>query len=295
MEYQYEITDKDSFYFNFNARYFQYRGIVVAVNMNDAPRRIIINTFDIESKSFTKNEDLTRVGRKNLKNIDFIDGRFGFAVIIDMTNKSYAISCSFPYLISEIDGNCITSCRTKEKCYIFHSHTMNYGTGVFIYDIENDTINRNDFMVNEKYRNDEDGAAGAASEVYESEYTNVFTALHCKDIDNCAIYEDNIIIDINDKLCVYDFANNILTEVFQTEYKGEMKVCNNYLLVKNRHGKVYIYDITSQNLIKSIDACDTTGQYWEYCHHWDVCGGKLILVTRQNDVKRIKIINLKLQ
>lgn len=288
LQYEYEVKERDSFAKNFNMHHFQYQNLIVGISRYYyySGHRIIVNTFDIETSKFTEFEEFIQVKYEELKNISYMFD-MDRIILIDMINKQYSCSCNFPFMISEIDGNYITSCRDNDYYYIFHSKTMDYETGVFIFDIKNNSFNEGDFIINEKYRGQEDNGVGAAEEIYQSQYTNIFTALHHKDISTCCIYNRDIIINIEDKLCKYDIESNQLSLIIEKDI-NDMKIFGDLVFIKGQRN-LDVYDIKINILTKNIIVIEN-GEYYE---HWDYYNDLFIVMIKQQNSRIIKIYRIK--
>jgi hypothetical protein len=164
---------------------------------------------------------------------------------------------------------------------------MDYETGVFIFDIKNNSFNEGDFTINEKYRENEDNGVGAAEEIYQSQYTNVFTALHHKDISTCCMHNGNIIINIEDKVCEYNIGSNQLSLIIEKDI-NDMKIFGNLLLIKGQRN-LNLYDIKTGILTENIIVLEN-GEYYE---HWDCYEDLFIVMIKQQDNRIIKIYRIK--
>lgn len=272
MNYSYDITKKDSFYNNWNVKYFKYKDDIIALkNYGYKINKIYIKTFNINTKQFTSNEKLTYVEYENLKDITYLYNDLEYGIVVDIANKQWSNTTKYPYFISEIDGNAITICKLHDKFYIFHSHTENYETGVFIFDIKNNTFNNSDFRLNELYHSDDSDDSNSESEMVPV-YTNTFKNLHDKTVYYSCVNDNQIILNIEDDIYKYD------GELTDLNLKSDfaIKVSNNMLygLYKN---KVNIYNIHSKNLIKTIEICDDNEQIL----YWEIYNDQLIIICEK--------------
>lgn len=125
MNYSYDIINKDSFYNNWNVKYFKHEDNIIVVNNYDYEEstKLYIKTFNIITKQFTSNEEFNYVNNEILKDIVYLYNDYTYGIILDVVNKQWSKTSNYPYFIREIDGNYITICKSFDKFYIFHSHT----------------------------------------------------------------------------------------------------------------------------------------------------------------------------
>lgn len=284
MEYEYDVGPNDSFYNSINMHYFLYNNLIIAFYRYHE-NEFIIKTFDLITHKFGKDERLYQVNYDELQDVSYLYEKGNCIIVIDMVNKRYAQSCKYNHLIHELDGNIITSCRDRNRYYIFHSHTESYNTGVFLFNIENNTINNEDFI-----NNNLQISAGAAGED-QLEISNIFASLHNKDVDSCCVYNRELLLIVEEKICSYDVETDHLVELLDAPNIYDMKVYSHYLIAENRDRNFDIYDIETKLYIKSINPC----VYGQYCIFWDFYDGKLVVIRRQQDLKiSILIYNLNL-
>lgn len=274
--YQYEVQKNEPLYSLYNMEYFQYQNLIVTFSRH----QFYVFTFNIDTKQFTPLEQYREVRYEELQNKTYMYQYGDCVIIVDFPNKSYAQSCRFPYSISEIDGNYITTCRDEQYFYIFHSHTIDYETGVFIFDIENNTINQKDFYLDERFEQDRDDVP--AMDFYPSEYTNIFTALHQKDISACCFYQGDIFINIEDNLYFYDIKSNELSLVLNDFYFNDVKVEKDKILMKSYPCQMHLFN--GEILRKDIIVYEE-----KYCYYYDFYQGGIITVTGDINGKIIRI------
>lgn len=275
MEYCYDVTEKDSFFLNWNTRYFQSKNIIVGIttvydDINDWKNhsyKLIINSFNINTKEFTSNEKFECVDYVHIKNVDIFYEYITCNVVIDIINKQYSITNEFPYLISEIDGNHITECKLNDKLYVFHSKTYEYETGAFIFDIKNNTYNHSDFKHDENFIHESDSEESEV--IDEKDLDDVIDSLFP---DN-ELIEDNTEDVKNDEYGVAEDGENKVVENTEDKivrYTNRFKnlhdkditdcyVSNNIIFLsiddQNDQNKVYKYDPITDNLTEIITSC----------------------------------------
>lgn len=250
MEYCYNVKQGDSFYTNSNYDYLVNNSKIIGIKKIYGEYSILgllMNTFDCDTKTFTSTEVLHKVEYKDLKQFScyFIDLIHIF--LIDVENGQYTVTDSFPFMISEIDGNCVESCHNNSTIYIFHSETDNYETGVFIFDIKTNKFNYNDYQ---------------KDLTKTIKYTNRFSNLNNKTVTSCSMYNDIIYVLWHDKdnedlmLSKYNPINDEFTDIFspiptETWYK-DLIVVNNKAYIKGNN-LVCIYDIYSHELLEKLE------------------------------------------
>ena len=311
MEYHHIITENDSFYSNWNTHYFFDNNVITGIQMHHYPielmrmnngfKNITMNTFNCETNTFTPNEELTFVNYENLKEITHFFDYITYIYVFDTKNKQYAKTSEFPYLISEIDGNYITSCRLGNKIYIFHSITWDYETGVFIFDIETNTFNNADFTHLNKSDSDHendfecdycDGCEKCEKEIIPN-YTNKFIHLHKMEIVDCTTYENDIIINFTDdnettKICKYNPETDELIELLPVlkttdqshrEFPHKIELNDGKLFGQNWYHKdnlLHFYDVDKKELIKKYAVCNEN----ELIEFWSQQDKELIVICR---------------
>lgn len=273
--YQYKVKDNELCVNIFNIEYFQYDNLIVAFERH----QFCASTFNLDTKQFTPFEQYRQVQYEELAHKNHMYEYFDHVIIVDVPNKSYAKSCRFPYSVTEINGNYVVSCWDERYFYIFHSKTPDYETGVFIFDIENNIINQADFSQNEKFEDDQ--AAGAAGEIYQSEYSNIFTALHDHDISNCCFYKGNILITIEDSVYQYNIKTNELTLILNDDRSGDARVKNDRILIKSYHNRLHLYDgVLKEDIITHEE---------KYCYYHDFYQDNIITITGDVNGKIIRL------
>ena len=252
----YQIAPNDSFYTNWNAHYFRHQDSIIGITGHE---EVFMNTYHIKNKQFTPTHKLTYVDYRDLKQVDYLYDDFDCAIVIDVQNQQWAKTSNFPYWISEIDGNYITSCKKDNHYYLFHSHTERYETGVFIFDIKTNTYNHDDFTVDTDM------------------ITNRFINLHEKDIISCDA-SDKIIINNDGYIYEYnpitdECIESLILSNFPVLYNNsEIKVSD--FLFEKQNSQIHIYDFKA--LIKSIKICEED----EFVIFWDITDYQLIILCQ---------------
>ena len=285
MDYCYNVCENDSFYLNWNYEYFLKNKSIMGMKYDYSSKEMAINKFDCDSKSFTPTEKINQINYENFKQVTYFSEYFTCGFVIDAENKQFSKTSKFPYLISEIDGNYITSCTLNNKIYIFHSRTWDYETGVFIFDIETNKFNDSDFEHNSEYIQDDgndDDDTWSESDIV-SKYTNKFKNLHKKEITSCYVYNNDIILNVRDndvnKICKYDPMTDNLTEMLITTDLHDIKINNNILFGKHwgERNVLYIYNITEKQFIIKYEICNQD----EIVIFWELSGGKLFVMSNK--------------
>lgn len=302
MEYQYSITESDSFYTNYRFRYHLHDDKIVAIKkiyesdnfINTKFNGFVMNTFNCDTKEFTPIEKLQRVAYDDLKQVTSYEIDLTYMFLIDTENKQYTKTNKFPFMIHEIDGNCIETCRNGNAIYIFHSRTENYETGVFVFDIATNQFNHRDYF--DVHRDNaidissDDDSSEDMDDLYDRtiKHSNRFKSLHGKTITSCCMYDNNIYIlwhdryDDSIKLSNYDPANdriNFLMTPMQTKtwYKS-LIVANNQIFIKPwADPTVSVYDLTSYQLLTTFDIYSEG----DTCVEWSIRDNALISITEK--------------
>jgi hypothetical protein len=283
MEYFHAIDENDSFYGNCYGRYFQHNEYIVYVtnpyggHYNEG---LSIKTFNINTKTFTNSEKLTEVDYNNLQNVDAFFDLINEGLVIDVANKQWAHTSEFPFAITEIDGNCIDTCKFNDKIYIFYSHTEDYQTGSFVFDIKTNTYT-----------------------------TKELPSLHNKTIASCDVYDNNVIISVKNRIYTYndnnnnnnnnnDNNNNIeLIEIINLsneckKYHNDDIKCYKSILLTKKVDHIYMYDLGNKQLYKSVKICDEG-----FIYYFDIYDDKLVILSAISGTRMIhltvKIYNIK--
>lgn len=216
-----DITEQHSFYRNWNGHYFLHQDNIVYISPD-----LKMKIYNIKTKKFTS-ESLTQVNYQDLK-VDYLYHDHDHAVVIDVINKQWARTTNFPYFISEIDGNYITTCK-KDHYYIFHSHTEQYETGVFIFDIQNNS--------------------------YEHVELKQLT-----DIISCAVYNHKIFLNVDGDISEYNPITHECHLILKTPFHNSDIKTNAYLLIEDKNN-IHIYDF--KTLVKSIKIDRDFIRFWD--------------------------------
>ena len=250
-----KINQEDSFYRNWNAHYFKHEDNIVGITSQrrifdtsqrrifDTSYDIFMNAYHIKTKQFTPTIKLTYVNYNDLKQVDYLYDHVDYAIVIDVDEEQWSKTSRFPYYISEIDGNYICCCKKENQYFIFHSHTEQYETGVFIFDIKTNTYNDKDFDITKDY------------------ITNRFTHLHEKDIISCD--PNQLLINNDGSIETYDPNTNMSMTLLTSTSNADIKLYND-LLYEQDGNNIHIYDI-EKNLIKSIKVCEAN----QFILYWD--------------------------
>lgn len=301
MEYCYDINEKDSFYTNWNVNYLFYDNKIIGIKRiyNENITTITglqMNTFDCNTKNFTSTEELQKVEYNDLKQVSCYYIYLTYMFLIDVDNKQYTETKSFPFMIYEIDGNNVESCRNNDTIYIFHSRTETYETGILIYDIKSNQFNHKDYQDIERQaltQNDnDDDSSETMDEYYDRtiKHTNKFSNLHKKTIASCSMYNDTIYIlwhgrdDIDDdlKLSKYDPVNDKFTDIMKPLptyiwYK-DLNIANNKAYIRGYGDNlIYVYDLNSYELLEKIKIHDEE----DMCLYWFVNDSSQVFICEK--------------
>jgi hypothetical protein len=261
-----------------------------------------INIFNMYNKESIIHQ-LTKTDKvENMANIiDYCNE----GIMIDVINRTYSI-INFPYSIYEIDGNYINTCRNDEYFYIIHSHTEYYQTGVFIYNIKNNTFNCEDFYIikNNTFNcedfyidinnvNNDENENESDNENDNPEQTNRFKSLHNKDIISC-FFNDTLILFDGEDVFHYEPDTDTLTPVMKVDHDiSEIKCHNDKLIgLQHRYNSVAMIYIYAEEITNYIVADKD-----EYVVFWDIYENYLIIITETlnpHAIKRDKKLKLKL-
>jgi len=277
MDYCYKITENDPFYKGSQFKQCGNKIIQINIKYTDDYKNIaniFISTFDCEILKFSPKCEIEFVEYCTLKTVSCYLIECTDMILIDVENMKYTVTSKFPYLISEIDGNWIESCMMDNKIYIFHSQTFEYQTGVFIFDIQNNKFNEDDFVTREKI-SDSDDSDDSDSSFSFSDYdgfmhTNKFTNLHNKDITSCFVYDNQLFIQWsnypNNKLSMYNTDNDAIMDItmdITTSSETLFINCDNIVIGRKLYAdsvqnmiKLYKYEDNSLNYIKDYKICD---------------------------------------
>ena len=241
---------------------------------------------NVNDKTFIK-EKLTHVDE--VKNVD-LEYDFGNCLLfIDVENKQCSKSIKYPYLISELDGNYITSTKVHDNIYTFHSFTEMYQTAIFIF-------NGNNFNNNDFHLNDNAVMSAYCENDGKYQYHNNFLSLHDKEIvDSCYFDNENILINIDgdedNKICLFNIYNYTIKELFITERFKDIKIYNNYLFGLTWYNNLNIHNLENGNLIKLIENNEI-----KICRFWDFYNNDLIIMfddhNENKNIQSHKIENL---
>lgn len=262
MDYCYDVVQGDSFYADSKFHYSFYNDKIIGIEMiydNYSISGLQISTFDCDTKIFTATEVLHEVSYKDFKHVSCYLVDLVYLILIDVENKQYAKGNPFPFMISEIDGNCVEACHNDDTIFIFHSETDGYETGVFIFDIKNNQLNYSDYW--------EDFSV-------ITKYTNKFANLHNKTITSCNVHNNIIYVLWHDnddeelKLSTYDPVNDQFTNILlpiptETWYK-DLIVVNNKAYIRGNN-LLCIYDIKSHELLEKKELFNKIGNI---CYFW---------------------------
>jgi hypothetical protein len=182
-------------------------------------------------------------------------------------------------MISEIDGNCITSCKNGDYIYIFHSHTECYETGIFIFDMRTNMFNNDDFYLSSKQFDVETDSGNDDIHVNNNFQSNKFSMFHEKDIEDCYVHNGKIFLIIYNNIDDAKTINDIyLYDLHELSLITQME---NIREIRVKDGVIYGRE---DNIIKYIDS-DGMIQTLEICprNHlpsfWDVYNDKLIVIS----------------
>lgn len=277
----YYLQETDSFYYNYNVYYFNYDKFIVSIkfiyNENDGLNdfsnvTIMMAKYDCEKRTFIDYSEMEQIDKS--KNLEHISGHICTLVselyIFDCINNTY-MKRSYPYPISEIDGNHITSCMINDHIYIFHSFTSDYDTGVFMYSIKSDTFNNSDFYRksiassndNETVTYDDNETMSSDDDETNEKYTNRFTNLHGLNIISCYGEEDVLYILYNYEIQYtgihvgsYDIKNDKLKElVSNVKYCDILVVSSNIIILPIFHddNEICIHNIDHSETLDDHD------------------------------------------
>lgn len=251
MEYEYKVEKSDSFYNDHGFRHFKHKRLIIAIS------NFYIKTFDIDTKQFTCANELKQVAYHDLKHINAFYDEYQKGIVIDVENKQYAYTSEFPHSIYEIDGNMITHCIDDDKIYVFYSYTNDYQTGLFVFDIKNNTYEN----VNDDFWYD-------------------------KDIASCGIFGDKLLIKVDNYIYNYHDKEEILDlskDIFKYNY-NDIIIYGDKLLVGD-YKCADIYDLNTKCRCKRVEL---EGNY-NYVRFWDIYNDTLVLIYATC------VINLTLQ
>lgn len=273
MNYSYKVKKKDSFYYDLNVIHFQYNELIIGLHNWYDENKICMNTFNILTKEFTNLERLPLVEYNQLESISEIYDHTSWSIALDFKNKKCAKTSNYPYMISETDGNTIEFCKKDDIFYIFHSYTFEYETGLFIFNSKTNTYNNNDCF------EQKDDKQSTIFTTYNDSgevpnWTNKFENLHSTDISSCEIYNDEIILCIDDWISKYDPTTDILTKLFEFNYH-KMKISND-IIFGLRENVISLYKLDGE-FIKNIEICDK--DHW--VSYFEVYDGQLIIITKK--------------
>ena len=297
MEYCHVINQDDSFYSNWGTQYFlegstvigitiQYHGLEIC---DSSPTGLVMNSFNYQTKLFTPDEELTEVDYDLIGDITLFFDYLTYMFVINTVTKQYAKTTEFPYLISEIDGNYIVSCRLNTKIYIFHSRTEGYETGIFIIDTGVDKFNEADFWIvpQNSLPDCDDNCPGCDNCDWNNmvpRHGNRFKSLSGKDVADCFIVNDEIVIAINDhpgmfELYKYNSDADIMVELYTIPYCNTIKVSGNVLVCHSytKREMLCFHDIHTGQLIREYPACESD----EVIRFLEVHGDELIILCEK--------------
>ncbi len=294
MDYSRSITETDPFHNDMDIEHILWKNLVIGLETvytqkepkTDDPTKIRWNFdlsidpgismsgFDCETKEFIPKIPLEYVPYSNLKNKDCFMVHSTFMFVVDVENKQYSKSNQFPFMISENDGNHITACKTNDKIYIFHSYTSNYETGVFIFDLNTNTFNNDDFQTITKTFDCETDSGNEDTYVVENFQTNNFIDIHEKTITDCYVSDNKIYLAIDGDVYLYENYKCILLlklgNIQEIRVKDDMKIVRNWY--ENWH---LIHYYKGTELIKTREICVKEN----FVSFWDIYEDKLIVIN----------------
>lgn len=256
MDYTYVVEKNDSFYNDYQFRHFKHKDLIVAIsNLYTEP--IYIKTFNTNTKEFTNCVEIKQVDYTDLQHIDAFYDCHEKGLVVDVENGQYAYTSDFPHRIYEIDGNTITSCITGDKIYVFYSYTEEYQTGLFVFDIKNNTYGE----VNDDFWYD-------------------------KDIASCGLYGDKLLINVNDHIYNYNDKEHILdlTKDNYKHYNNDIIISKNKLLVGD-YQCIHVYDLQIQKQYHIIQLDDN----YNHLRFWDMYDDKLVLINGKINTQNIDL------
>jgi len=263
MDYVYNVTHEHPFYKNRQMRFLSCESSIVGIkevyNNSWVLEKIVLSIFDCELRCFVYEGDITSVPYNEFVNTSCYFEELDHLILIDIENKNYTLTSAFPFMVCAIDGNYVETCMQDNKIYIFHSHTDDYETGVFIFDIESNTFNSDAFALEEKnvtetYITDDD------IEYEETElrriWTNTFSQLHRKNITSCYVHKAQLYIKWNDTISSYDPISNVLIDVAKLP-EPFITECGNIIVAQywlEDNIKPNLYDTETLCLIGELDS-----------------------------------------
>ena len=120
-EFIYTMTRKDSF----NNNIFFHNNQIISVQdykekkpNGEYDRKMLMDIFDCTTITITEKEELQYVSFEKIKKISHHIINYNNMFLIDSENKMFTKTSDFPYPITEIDGNYITSCRFNNNKFL---------------------------------------------------------------------------------------------------------------------------------------------------------------------------------
>ena len=218
MEYCYETHEEMNIDYQMNGN------LLIGTKRGYNGPKLIFHTFNCDTLEIIRDKIPQYVEYCDLKTASsfFVDLRCIY--LIDVENNQYAKSCNFPYMIHEIDGNHITYCRQNNHIYIFHSHTESYDTGVFIFDIQNNTLKNPECK-----------------------------SLHELDIISCCVANDDIRLVLEDGIYSYDIESDKLMMMIEISNIYNITMTKNVTFVRDfdKHGSIFI----GSEMFKQMEFC----------------------------------------
>jgi len=264
MDYCYKIKDTDSFC-HYQMEYIKHNNLIVGLkrvyNNGNREPSFEVTSFDCDTLEFSQSEILQFVDFDKLKTVSNFYEHFTFLYLIDMENKQYTKSSKFPYFITEIDGNAITLCKKDDEIYIFHSHTENYDTGVFIFNIKTNTFDIHHFQDKEMFIvdcysfNDEIIITGEDGLYNYQKDSEPILIVNMDNVDQIVFNDDHIIT-----LCGYDPHMLLMGSRDPVKFVKQVAICpaKDYILFLD------IYDDKLVAIIGRNIADNINGNHHDY-------------------------------
>lgn len=161
-------------------------------------------------------------------------------------------------------------------------YTFEYETGVFIFDSKTNTYNQDNFFKqkdNKRSKNPtifttyNDNGDIDEKEVLP-EITNIFENLHNTDIPSIEVYNNEIILCIDNSISKYNPANDSLTKIFEFKDR-KMKISHDIIFGLNKN-IISMYKLDGE-LIKFIEICDTE----HFVSYFEIYDEQLIIMSKK--------------
>lgn len=240
-------------------------GFTIFSHKTEYKDELLICIYDCMLQKLTYTGTIPLVPHCQFKNASFHWLRLDQLFLIDLENMNYMMAVKTPYFIYEIDGNFVETCRLDNKIYIFHSHTESYKTGLFIYDINTNTYNANDFWemqeyITETYINEETDLEYDEMVLWKG-HTNRFANLQKIDVASCYTHNNQIFIikwepDAENKLAIYDPQTDSMIDLVNIPGISIMH-CGDYI-IDNNFRTIKIYNQFTGQFIKEVNMGDNT-------------------------------------